>query len=1606
MFENTLSIEMKKIILFSLLSLPLFYSAQTKKLSSQASGNVSAYDKKEGHEKKAKPVVIAGSNQYDILKASGKLSNYSIVANNSNLVSVNKTMPFLSAQKVTTLTPCDFPPMIGTSPFPTPSGTNVNDDETGSVSLPFGFCFYGVTYTSMNVFDNGNVQFNTNSIAFTSTGFPSTNVNMIAPFWGDGTADVTKAGVKYGKVMVDVQPTYVVITWDSLPYYQGSTVASFTNTALLNTFQLVLTNGSDPILPPGKNVGFYYRNMQWTTGNASGGSVGFPATQPGSPATVGANEGNGTDFFQMGRFGVPGAAYDGPGGNNDGISWLNGKKFFFDLCPPAGANFEPVSVLLGHCDTVRVCGNDTIFIKNTFLGPEAGQTVSVTATAASLGSAFSYSTLTNSNGGTDIYIIIDGSIATGGYHIISIAATDNGTPALTNGQQLVVYVDQGSLNNLNGSIVLTPTLGACPGGVVSASVTVSGGVPDGYLWSNNNVTSATSFTTVVAADSLIFVTLTSGQCKKTIIGDININPVPVANISGNLSFCSGNASTTILTATNTLNPASQGPHNYLWATTTGTLGSSNTASTTATGGVYTVTVTNQFGCVSVATTTVVMNETPDYTLTSSNAISGGSVYCVSQDSARIGIGFGQSSGQACGLGTGLCTTPNIVSVGSASGANTNTGYPSVFGNYDKNARHQMLYTAAELLAAGAIPGKLSSISFQVNSMQPLNTTGSSSSSTYIGTLPNYSIKLKCTTSTVLNSTFEPTGFTQVFLGNVTPTVGVNTQTFSQPYIWDGTSNLIVDVCYTRTTSLASTYYTSNPVMPYTNVGSTKCVYFNSDSSPACGNTTGTTTNNRPDIKFGNCFASQSGSQFNVVVTPTTGVVISAAHDSIMFDLPSTPGITCYMVSLVNPLGNCSKDTMICLEAIQGTTQGTLTASNYSVCPSQTLTLNAVGALETYTIQYTDDIGLQTTTVSPVTFNAPATLGAYVYTLIATGQCGGPLTVFTNTIHVIQGVTIGNLIFSQDSVCPGTSLVVSANGPILPTYTITYGTSTGTASVVGNSVTVTPTLTTAGYQTYTLTAEGACGGPITDFVDSVQVYLGTTQATVTASADTLCPGSPITLNYTGVLATYTVTYSDASGAHTSTTVPVTYTPMAMTNPTLGYVTYTLTGQGPCNGPVTSFVDSVFIKQGVTTGSLVVSQSTVCPGTPITLSSQAGFAVASYTIAYVDANGNPQVAPPNSSVTFVPASVASPVFGPHTYTLLAEGPCSGPLTPFYGTVNVMQGITSATLAPTQSVVCIGSPISLNVTGTSLSTYTIQYNNGAGIITSNTSVTFNSAVPGLNTYTLIAQGPCSAPTAMTTASVMVNALTTLTIAPMANQVKCLNGTVTLSANVVPSSAQPFTYTWLPTVGTNTNSTYTTSTPVTQTFVVLVNGVCASPATASVVVSNFASNISVVIPDSAAVCADTDLELHSIVTGGKAPYSYNWTIFPDVNSISSSATLNTTSPGTEGVYSIMVTSTDSCGFTDSDMQLIYVLPPCGIEIGNIITPNGDGVNDLFKIKNIEYHPNSSLTIFDRWGRKVFSSSNYANEWKAEGLNDGTYFYILDVPEDKKYNGFVQVLR
>lgn len=287
-----------------------------------------------------------------------------------------------------------------------------NDDGSSPlINLPFTFCLYGDNYTAMYINNNGNISFDAPYITFSANAFPDPTFVMVAPFWGDVD---TRSG---GEVWYKVTPTAVYINWVDVGYYSN-------HNDKLNNFQLIITDGNDPVLGPGNNVLFCYKDMQWTTGDASQGTNGFG----GVPATVGANRGNGTDFIQFGQFDQAGGAYDGPFGNPDGIDWLDNQAFLFSTCV-TGTNIAPVLNGLSICDTIVVCKGETTNIDALFLAPESGQTITVTVDTTGVSG---FNIVSNTPGSTvNFQSTFTGTSTNLGVNTIQVIATDDGTPPLS-----------------------------------------------------------------------------------------------------------------------------------------------------------------------------------------------------------------------------------------------------------------------------------------------------------------------------------------------------------------------------------------------------------------------------------------------------------------------------------------------------------------------------------------------------------------------------------------------------------------------------------------------------------------------------------------------------------------------------------------------------------------------------------------------------------------------------------------------------------------------------------------------------------------------------------------------------------------------------------------------------------------------------------------------------------------------------------------------------------------------------------------------------------------------------------------------------------------------
>lgn len=150
-------------------------------------------------------------------------------------------------------------------------------------------------------------------------------------------------------------------------------------------------------------------------------------------------------------------------------------------------------------------------------------------------------------------------------------------------------------------------------------------------------------------------------------------------------------------------------------------------------------------------------------------------------------------------------------------------------------------------------------------------------------------------------------------------------------------------------------------------------------------------------------------------------------------------------------------------------------------------------------------------------------------------------------------------------------------------------------------------------------------------------------------------------------------------------------------------------------------------------------------------------------------------------------------------------------------------------------------------------------------------------------------------------------------------------------------------------------------------------------------------------------------VIDAGPAIYVPTGTVVkmnPTVNDSSSSINFTWTPPGDfsnptilrplltvnqNKIYTLSATGQGNCTATDT----IMVVALKKIEVPNAFSPNGDGINDTWEIKNLKDYPIVTVEIFNRYGQKVYNSNRYSASWdgrvNGKPIPVGVYYYIID---------------
>lgn len=631
----------------------------------------------------------------------------------------------------------------------------------------------------------------------------------------------------------------------------------------------------------------------------------------------------------------------------------------------------------------------------------------------------------------------------------------------------------------------------CPDPIASPSVTSTYEVTSNL---SGGCTNTDQITVYVVPDFQY--TLTQSSTTSCLNSDIELEVTP--NVPGNYSYTWSPpdflSSTTV--ANPTITPTS--PGNYQYA----------------------VEIVSQDGCVKNDTIdiSVAPAYAPDVTVTTNftNIMCGDTIEFTTDLGGGVPATCGPSPNTACSAAS------STMDVGTATGANTSTTYPAPFGNWYRNARHQFLFTAAELQAAGFVGGKITQLSWQITAIN--GTT----------TYEDFQISMGCTGTTSL-TTWE-TGLTQVMAPqNISIVTGWNTLTLTTAYEWDGVSNLVVDICYDN---LAYSY-TNNSVTPWTTTTFTSSLYYRSDSQVACGTTSApTTSTNRPITRFTTCPTIPDPNNYSFEWTANVGgVQIVSPSDQNPIAMPMET--TDFQLVVTDLNGGCTDTVITHIDVICDTCQAPIPVLTDVTCFG-----GADGEISAtpyglngppFDVHLMDPVTLavletQTGASSAVLFD-DLTAGNYMVRSYDTTGC------WADTIVTINEPPEMTLTTSQDTiVCIGgtATMTASATGGNSSTYSYIWSGLSGTTSTQNTS----PAAVTT-YDVYALDPYGCSSDTLGITVNMYPPIL-----TTPSDPDTVCPGFQGVVGVTpngGYGGFYTYVWSDNNGTALGTQNMISVTP---------------------------------------------------------------------------------------------------------------------------------------------------------------------------------------------------------------------------------------------------------------------------------------------------------------------------------------------------------------------------------------------------------------------------------------------------------------------------------
>jgi parallel beta-helix repeat protein len=1122
-----------------------------------------------------------------------------------------------------------------------------------------------------------------------------------------------------------------------------------------------------------------------------------------------------------------------------------------------------------------------------------------------------------------------------------------------------------------------------------------------------------STTSPVVVEYLITPTSTTGSCPSTtpFSYKVTVNPAAIVSNQTPAAICSGQsfsvapagvpAGTTYTWGTPTVTGSITGSS----AQATGQTSISQTLTNTGTTvGTVVYTVTPLSGTCTGATFTVTVTVNPNATVSNQTpaAICSGQSFSV----APAGVPAGTTYTWGTPTVTGSITGSSAQATGQTSISQTLTNTGTTVGT--------VVYTVTPL--SGTCTGVTFTVTVTVNpvaivsNQTPASICSGSSFSVAPAGVPagtTFTWGAPTVTGSITGSSAQATGQTSISqtLTNTGTTVGTVVYT-------------VTPLSGTCTGATFTVTVTVNPNATVSNQTPAAICSGSSFSVTPAGVPAGTTYTWGAPTVTGSITGSsaQATGQTSISQTLTNTSITAGTVVYTVTPLSGTcTGSTFTVTVTVNPVATVSNQTpaAICSGSSFSVTPAGVPAGTTYTWGAPTVTGSITGSSAQATGQ---------TSISQTLTNTSITAGTVVYTVTPlSGTCTG--STFTVTVTVNPVPTVINQ--TPAAICSGQSFTVSPTGvPAGTTYTWTTPSITGdVAGAVAQSIpqssisqSLTNNLLTDATIVYTVTpTSGTCDGATFNVTVTLKAQPG-----IADQKATICSGNAFKVEPTvGVPAGTTYTWANPTGTDftggSAQATPQTSISQTLANSgnVTGIATYIVTPSSSSCGSST-FMITVTVNPNPSITSSATDN--VCSDSPQNYSITSNVASGlTWNRALVTGISNAPGSGTSSTITETLKNTTTDAIDV-VYIITptsTAGSCPGAPFKYIVTVNPKAVLSVSASGPT--AICSVSSVNLTAVATGFTTGTFEWFNGSTSLGNTNPLTVNT----VGTYTAVYTGTSTCKSDPS-AGISITINPNNSVAAAGKDFSTCLGNASLVGNIPDFGTGAWS------VATGYSATITTGLDPnladasglvdgsSYKFVYTVSGACGDVQRDTIEIH--AGLLGLLVDASGpsdTLCVTKSRNLFAQATGGSGDYTYVW-ISSDASFSKKTSDKNiVVQPvNNETIYTVYVIDNKNPGCRTNDATVkVEAVKSQNLYIPNLITPNGDGLNETFHIKDSDtglpmLQEGSHVEIVNRWGSRVFEANNYDNKWVPTDVTDGMYYYhVTSSCGNKEYKSWLQIL-